>query len=448
MRVLVMIGLFYYSLLASVAWSCSCAEGIPPCQAYWQATAVFAGTVTQVSSLPYERTTGEQIVPSSQTLVHFTVQKAYKGVSAQELEVTTGRGSSDCGYPFRRGEQYLVYAMPDAQTKTLATSICTLTKPWAEAEPDLAYLRTIVTEQAGTRLYGRVRDDTRDRHGVPSSPVILSGATIRLTGPAGVQQVTSDSQGRYEWTHLPAGHYQLGATLPHYAPLSPRDFSFELSGHGCFALDLRFQSNGQISGHVYDEHGTPLSRQRVELMEAEGNGLSERSTETDEEGHYQLSGVRPGDFLLGVNLSAPPDVQHPYLKTFSPSAPTRERASLVHLERAGQVRGQDIYLRTRCELRTVQGIVLWPDGQPATKATIMLVYPEYPWRSDSQQGPDAQGRFSVQVFTKLPTRLWVQAPNAKGVWMNAGPVELPTEGTVPPLTLILNQEPPQWIPPR
>ncbi len=156
----------------------------------------------------------------------------------------------------------------------------------------------------------------------------------------------------------------------------------------------------------------------------------------------------PGDFLIGVNLSDPPDAEHPYLRTFLPGTQKRDNAALVHLGKAGRLTGQDIYLGIRCEPRIVHGVVLWPDGKPGTNATITLAYPDYPWRSDSQAGPDGQGRFSVQVLTHLRTILWVQAPNTEGVWMNAGQVKLPAEGAIQPLTLILNREPPKWIPPN
>jgi hypothetical protein len=276
----------------------------------------------------------------------------------------------------------------------------------------------------------------------------LPGATVHLTTPVGVKLLTSNGNGEYQWNRLPAGHYKLRAELARYVASPPDELKFDLTGHGCFPLELPLQSNGQISGHVYDEHGTPLSNETVELMDRESNGLGEMRTETDESGRYQFDGVRPGDFFIGVNLSGPPTMEHPYLRTFYPGTEVRDSAALLHLEEAAQLTGEDIYVRTKCELRTVQGIILWPNGQPATNATISLAYPDYPWHSDSQSGPDARGRFSVQVLTHLRTILWVQAPDKQGVWMNAGQIELPSQGTVKPLTLILSHEPPKWTPPQ
>lgn len=403
--------------------------------------------MTEVSTVSEEQKIGDRAFTFNKALVHFTVEAAYKGISSPEVQVKTGLGGGDCGYPFRRGERYLVYAYVDPQTSQLTTSICTLTKPLAHAESDLAYIRTVPTEAAGTRLYGQVLDFTRDSHGIRLRPKALPGATVRLTAPGGVRLLTSNGKGEYQWTRLPADHYKLGAELAHYVAL-PAELKFDLTGHGCFSLDLLLQSNGQISGHLYDEHGTPLSKEPVELMDWESNGPSEMQTETDESGRYQFVAVRPGDFLVGVNLSGPPTTEHPYLRTFYPGTEVRDSAALLHLEEAGQLTGQDIYVRTKCESRIVQGVVLWPNGPPATNATISLVYPDYPWHSDSQPGPDAQGRFSVQVLTHLRTILWVQAPDNRGVWMNAGQIELPSQGTVRQFTLVLSHEPPKWNPPQ
>ena len=58
-----------------------------------------------------------------------------------------------------------------------------------------------------------------------------------------------------------------------------------------------------------------------------------------------------------------------------------------------------------------------------------------------ETGPDSQGKFTVQVLTDLRTILWVQGQNSAGVWMNAGEVELPTQGPIKAMTLILSHQP-------
>ncbi len=253
--------------------------------------------------------------------------------------------------------------------------------------------------------------------------------------------MASDTEGRYEFKGLLPGRYQLRAALSNYISVSPRELEFDIRSHGCMKLDLPLETNGEISGRIFDAHGNPVPNQTVELADENGNGLAENRTETDDQGFYRFTGVRPGNFFIGINISNPPDLKHPYVRTFLPNVHQRKSAAIVHLPKAGTLAGQDIYLSTFCEPRTMQGMVIWPDGKPAANATISLWYPDYPWRGDSEAGPDAQGRFSVKVLTKLRTILLVQASNAAGVWINAGQVELPTEGPLKPVVLILNHQP-------
>ncbi len=203
MRWLGICRLFCFSFCASLACACSCSEQTPPCQSYWEATAVFEGTVTQISSLPVERKVGEQLLTYAKALVHFTVEKSHRGVPDTEVELTTGLGGGDCGYSFHRGERYLVYARPDPETKKLNTSICMLTKRLTDAGPDLAYIRSVPAEPVGTRLYGTVLDYTAGQRGNRSSSKGLPGAAIELTGPAGVRGLRGNHLGGYEWTNLP-----------------------------------------------------------------------------------------------------------------------------------------------------------------------------------------------------------------------------------------------------
>jgi hypothetical protein len=430
----------------SLLKACLCPMNTPPCQGYWQSSAVFAGMVTQRTSpnLPAEQNKRGSAFLTVRFA--FSVVKAYRGDLENEVQVSSGLGGGDCGYPFRVGERYLVYAYVDPETKELSTSICTLTKPLVDAGKDLDYIRTLKTEPAGTRLYGSVHDFTRTRTGSRITPELLAGAGIELKTPQSILHQVSDKDGTYEWKGLQAGKYQMSVKLENYLSLSLSGIDLNLPGEGCFALDLAVESNGQIEGRVLDDQGNPQSFQRVELADSEGNGLGEFHVETDQEGHYQFSGVRPGDFLLGVNLSSPPDAKSAIARTYFPNALTRENAVVVHLSKADRLIGHDIHVSRRTESRPLRGVIFRLDGKPAANATITLVYPDYPWHSDSQRGPDAQGRFSIEVRTNLRTILWVQAPDARGIWMNAGQVELPTEGPIQDQILSLSHEPKKFTP--
>ena len=424
-----------FTLLSGTAHGCICAEHIAPCQGYWDASVVFEGVVTEISSRPAETRQGEGTGTPAEAIIHFTAEKYYRDNRGAEVQVSTGFGGGDCGYPFRIGERYLVYVQIYKGRQDLSTSICTLTKPLSEAKQDLDYINGLSAEPAGTLLCGIVSDHTPSRE-------TIAGVDVRLEGPQGVvRHVLSDGAGKYEWKGLPAGRYRLAATFPGYIKVGLRDVDFSLTGKGCFEFNLFLQSNGQVTGRVYGPDGMAVPNQDVELAAAEGNGLAELHAETDEEGQYHFSGVHPGQFVIGVNLSGVPNAKSPYLRTYSPDAQKRQNASVVSLAKGEVVAGQDIYLGQRTTAREAKGVVLWQDGKPAANATITLSYPDYPWWSDSKPGPDSQGKFTVQVLTDLRTILWIQGQNSAGVWMNAGEVELPAQGPIKPMTLVLSHQP-------
>ena len=61
--------------------------------------------------------------------------------------MTTCSNSACCGYEFRKGESYLVYA--GGQPEALSASLCSRTRPLAQADDDIAVLNKIV---AGERI--------------------------------------------------------------------------------------------------------------------------------------------------------------------------------------------------------------------------------------------------------------------------------------------------------
>ena len=117
------------------AVACSCARPPMPCEAYGDAAAIFVGTVTFSTSTK----TKEGDYEFNKRLVRFHVDRAILNVEAGDIEIRTGLGDADCGYGFRLGGQYLVYAYADDK-KRLSTSICTRTRPMSNADPDLEYI--------------------------------------------------------------------------------------------------------------------------------------------------------------------------------------------------------------------------------------------------------------------------------------------------------------------
>lgn len=80
-------------------YACSCVIPGTPQEEMEKSDAVFSGTVTKIDD-SFE--TGYDVT--------LEVIEAWKGVEGTLIKVHTGMGGGDCGFGFKEGEQYVVYA--------------------------------------------------------------------------------------------------------------------------------------------------------------------------------------------------------------------------------------------------------------------------------------------------------------------------------------------------
>jgi len=131
------------------AWACSCAPPEQPPNAFAQADAVFAGTVTAINDVGLGSLLVNQIRDWLGLGLHsglygrqitLAVNDSWKGVTTTRVRLVTGYGSADCGYTFVVRNQYLVYGY--YAQDGLGTNICTRTTDVSSAGADLNYLQT------------------------------------------------------------------------------------------------------------------------------------------------------------------------------------------------------------------------------------------------------------------------------------------------------------------
>jgi hypothetical protein len=186
----------------SRAFACECVGGAPLCQSFWQADAVFSGEV-----LSFGRTEREQ-----PRVARVRVTRAWRGQVSGTVEVLTGSHSASCGYSFRRGTQYLIYAY---RTKdgALMTGICSPTKALSRASADLKYFDGSAPS-AGGRIYGTARFEAKGANvgAAKNIPIVLHGA-------AGSRKAVTDGDGAFEFKDVPVGEYTIAMDGD---PMGPR----------------------------------------------------------------------------------------------------------------------------------------------------------------------------------------------------------------------------------
>lgn len=127
----------FFTLSAGETFACTCdlAVGNRSLEKqikenYKKSAAVFLGKVTEVIKDPN----------AFFVKVKFESEKIYKGKFSEEVVITTGQGSGDCGFYFEVGKSYLVYAY--GNLGNLETNICQRTS-LVEETKDLKILEKI-----------------------------------------------------------------------------------------------------------------------------------------------------------------------------------------------------------------------------------------------------------------------------------------------------------------
>lgn len=114
------------------ALACSCTEPSPPPVALGESQAVFSGRVLDIEPV-------NPLEDSSRLMrVLFSVRTAWKGARHEQIIVSTARMEASCGFEFKKGAEYLVYAS-DFKHR-LSTSLCSRTKALSSAAQDIAAL--------------------------------------------------------------------------------------------------------------------------------------------------------------------------------------------------------------------------------------------------------------------------------------------------------------------
>ncbi len=116
------------------AQACSCSQPESAKAELAKANVVLQGTVENIKLIVHER-------GFKQNLVNLKLEQSWKGLDHryENLAVRTSPNEAACGYGFRVGESYVVYAYLH-EDGTLITNLCTRNAPTEKASQDLAEL--------------------------------------------------------------------------------------------------------------------------------------------------------------------------------------------------------------------------------------------------------------------------------------------------------------------
>jgi hypothetical protein len=273
----------------------------------------------------------------------------------------------------------------------------------------------------------------------------LRNARLELTGGRGGTLVErTDANGRYVFSNLMPGQYQLSVTCDGF--IRQEIGKKIVIGSRPQAVNIVVELNPAptIAGRVLDSHGETISNMMVQALrrsyDVRGNPRLTRvaSATTDDRGDYRIFWLDPGDYFLYASTPLPDDseAEKPiaFIPTYYPGVNVAEDAKAVRLD-IGQEMRADFQLR-RAALWSFAGHTMdAATGRPVAAAITLSPPSEDPgvsqYRARSALSPNP-GEFSIQGVA--PGSYILTAKNGSGSQATAAfqRIEIRPVAYVPP----------------
>lgn len=344
-------------LILTNATQASCPHIVqhPPCIEFGRADAVFTASAIEVQTKP-QRFGG---VPPP-IVARLKIEEIFKGIEEKEIVLDLDH----CGYQFKQGEKYLIYAhrRDDKLNVRIGT---TRTKLLAEASDELEYLRGLQRGEPQAQIVGRVGQQTSeikrklgslfDRDwrffGAP-----MAGTRVFAKSAGQIYETVTDDKGEYEFFGLPSGEYEIWADYPAY--FESRKETVTTVAKGCGVANLVGHRKGSISGRVTNADAAPAKYVRLSLVSADASPqeiFEEKENDsiwylaaTDEKGEYRFAYLPAGRYYVIINrteFERSRETEHRNIpRLFYPNARGIEEATIISIREGEQIKGKDFRL--------------------------------------------------------------------------------------------------------
>jgi hypothetical protein len=380
--------------IPSSLWACTCSKQSPgKCPGLQSDDVVFLGTVTEVAAVAPDATTAESAAAAANTneanpgvapqtiapitRYHFHIDEKFAGPDSPDIDVFSGGDDADCGYYFKKGQQYIVFTQQETEGRLFAV-VCSQTRPASEGRALLPQLRSMRNHDRVASVFGVLRrsdppllaptDDPEDP--IPHIKLKLRSKDDRFsasTGPDGV----------YSFYDVHAGEYVYTADLPARFEFSQKTLKgglppFKIPSGACYEYNVNALPTGKIRGSILGPNGKSLKIASVELYRAERFDPAQPGLWGFQgpDGKFEFDHIGPGEYLLVFNRMNRLDPNSPFPRTFYPGEPEQSEAQIIKVKDGQQILNANIKLKDGYPTHTVKVQLKWEGGRPSGEVTV------------------------------------------------------------------------------
>src|SRR5215470_2475050 len=201
---------------------------------------------------------------------------------------------------------------------------------------------------------------------------------------ANAPRARTDENGRFLFTNVAAGSYEIFAVAPGY--VSPFEMHSVADGAKVEDVDLKIKRGGVIAGRIIDSQRRPVIEETITLNKLDGNNKPQYYSpfspnfnmyRTDDRGVYRIYGLPEGRYLVSVGYASHAQRKTSgsalYPRVYYPKATSESEAKVIEVSEGSEATNVDITVSDPVETRDVSGRVVDADtGRPVDGVKVAV----------------------------------------------------------------------------
>ena len=225
-----------------------------------------------------------------------------------------------------------------------------------------------------------------------------------------VHRVTTDLNGEYRITNVPAGTYVMSVSAAAFVLSDQTGIDKTLiigKGETIENLDFTLLRGGVITGKVSDADGRPLIQQQVQLISENARRNYFPHVQTDDRGIYRAFGIPPGSYKVAAGSGDEDSFgarYHAafYKRTYHPNTSDPAQAKVIEVSEGSEATNVDITLGRSMTTYTASGRIVDEAGRPVPNvpyAVSHFVNANSTHSMSTGAASNARGEFKLEKLT-------------------------------------------------